>query len=113
MSNITPQEFLVYACATLSLGLFEWTFYSAYRDVLKRAELDPEREIWIRSLIFRVIVPFARPFAAFFSLYAERLERREMSTGQKSIFLSKKLSTLVGRRSQSALSHKRWGLSRI
>ena len=75
-------------CIAFSLGLFEWSFFSAYQEVLKRAEINPERKMWIRSVIFRVLIPFAQPFAALFGMYAERLERREVDTGQKAAFLS-------------------------
>jgi len=82
------NEIMVVLCAGGSLGLFSWAAYAAYTDVIRRAELDPERRIWIRSVLFRILIPFARPFAAAFSIWADRLERREVETGQKSMFLS-------------------------
>jgi len=82
------NEVLVCMCIAFSLGLFEWSIFSAYQEALKRARIDPERKMWIRSLMFRVLIPFAQPFAALFGMYAERLERREVDTGRKSAFLS-------------------------
>jgi len=85
---MNPNELLVYMCAGGSLGLFSWSIYAAYQEVLKRAEINPERRMWIRSVIFRVLIPFAQPFSALSGLYAEKLERREAETGRKSSFLS-------------------------
>jgi tight adherence protein C len=86
--NFTYNEVLICFCAAASLGCFEWTFYSAYKQMLRRAEINPERKIWIRSILFRILIPFAQPFGALFGLHAEKLERREMETGQKAVFLS-------------------------
>ena len=81
-------EILICICAAASLGLFEWSIYTSYQKVLQRAEIDPERKMWIRSILFRILIPFAQPFGALFGLYAEKLERRQAETSHTSIFLS-------------------------
>ena len=81
------NEFLVYVTAGGSLGLFLWSFYGAYDEVMRRSELNPERKVWIKSILFRVVIPFAQPFAAIFTLYADRQLRWEVATERKSNFL--------------------------
>ncbi len=76
----SPTEMLVYLTAGGSSGLFLWSFYGAYDEVMKRSELNPERRVWIRSILFRILIPFSQPFAAIFTLWADRLARREMET---------------------------------
>jgi len=79
---------MVVLCAGGSLGLFSWTAYITYTDLVRHAQIDPERQIWIRSMLFRILIPFARPFGAVFGIWADRLERKEVETGEKSMFLS-------------------------
>ena len=81
------SEFLVYLTAGGSLGLFLWSFYGAYDEVMRRSELHPERKVWIKSVLFRVVIPFAQPFAAIFTIYSERLLRWEVATERKSNIL--------------------------
>jgi len=82
------NEILVYLTAGGSCGLFFWSLFNAYDEVTRRSELNPERRIWIKSIFFRLIIPFAQPFAAIFTLYSERLLRWEAQTGRKSSLLS-------------------------
>jgi len=82
------EEFLVYCASGGSVGLLTWSLYSAYHEVLKHSEMDPERRIWIRSVLFRILIPFAQPIAGMLGAYGERLARREMTSHQKSTFLA-------------------------
>ena len=86
MSEFDP--ILVCLTAGGSLGLFFWSLYNAYDEVMRRSELNPERKVWIKSIFFRISIPFAQPFAAIFTLYSERLLRREVETGRKSSLLA-------------------------
>lgn len=82
------NDFLVYICAGGSVGLFSWSAYSTYQHIIKHTRVDPERGVWIQSVLFRILIPLAQPFAVLFGMYAERLTRRETSGKQRSMFLS-------------------------
>jgi len=85
---MSPTEMLVCLTAGGSSGLFLWSFYGAYDEVMKRSELNPERKVWIRSILFRILIPFSQPFAAIFTLWADRLARREMETHRSSVMMT-------------------------
>ena len=85
---MNAKEMLVYMCAASSSGLFLWGAYMSYQEVTRRTELNPERRVWIQSLLFKFLIPCAQPFAALFGLLAARQERRQVETNEKSFFLS-------------------------
>jgi len=82
------NDMLIYICAGGSVGLFSWSAYSTYQHIIKHTQVNPDRGVWIQSVLFRILIPLAQPFAVLFGMYAERLTRLGISGKQPSMFLS-------------------------
>jgi len=71
-----------------SMFLLIWAICRVRAEIAEATRLDEERRGKITSPVFRLLITFARPFAAFLRYHTLRAERRFEKTGRKGAWLS-------------------------
>lgn len=71
-----------------SMFLLVWAICRMQAEIAEATQLDEERRGKITSLVFRLLITFARPLAAFLRYHTLRAERRLEETNRKGVWLS-------------------------
>ena len=86
----TRLQLLGYLLALASggaFGLLMWALYATHQQIVGEVTVTQDRLAQISSLPFKILVPFARPFAMIWAGAAEKAQEREAMTGNRSTFL--------------------------
>lgn len=72
----------------IAVALLIWSLYSTHQQIAGHVQVTEGRLAQIDSVAFKVLIPFARPFAMIWAGIAEKAQERAARKGSRSNFLA-------------------------